>query len=484
MMYRLIWLFILIVFNSQMNLSVAQFSFPDSVVSSASERYNTSFLGRLIMGSNYRKVWTTPVTMPVFDIKAKGFTIKELGGGMQTKSLRLVDKNKTEWVLRTIDKDAEGALPEKLRIPLVVNFVQDMISASHPYAALVVSDLAQATNIIAARPRLYFVPDDENLAPYRGIFANTACFLERREPTPDRSETESTSKIMEEIIEENDHLVLQEAVLNARLLDMLAGDWDRHPDQWRWGVVDLGAPKYYYAIPRDRDQAFFWTNGLLPRFIRLFAMKHISGFRKESRGLKNLNYKSWAFDKLFLNELDAAIWERVVKEFKNKLTDDVIQKAVKKLPGEVYAINGAMLESRLKSRRNTLLEGAMKYYRFIAGTVDISGTEEDELFEIKSNDQRLSINVYRLKENKERDKKIYERSFDREDTRFINLKGLGGNDQFLVEENISSVIKLKISGGEGKDVYDLNGKIKTVVYDSLSDKNEIINKSKAKIFLN
>jgi hypothetical protein len=484
MMYRLLWLFIMIVFSSQINLGIAQSSFPDTVVSPASVQYYTSFLGRLIMGSNYRKVWATPVAMPVFDIKTSGFTIKELGGGMQTKSLRLVDKNKKEWVLRTIDKEAEGALPKKIRIPFVINFVQDMISASHPYAALVVSDLAQATNIIAAKPRLYFVPDDEALSPYREVFANTVCFLERREPTPDSSETESTSKIMEEIIEENDHLVLQEAVLNARLLDMLAGDWDRHADQWRWGVVDLGAPKYYYAIPRDRDQAFFWTNGLLPRFIRLFAMKHINGFRKQSKGLKRLNYKSWAFDKIFLNELDSSIWQTAIKEFQNKLTDDVIERAVKKLPKEVYAINGAMLESRLKSRRNTLLEGAMKYYRFIAGAVDISGTEEEELFEIKSNGRLLSISVYRLKENKKRDKKIYERSFDPEDTKFISLAGLGGSDQFLVEENISSSIRIKINGGEGSDIYNLNGKIRTVVYDSSSHKDEITNRSRAKVHLN
>jgi hypothetical protein len=265
---------------------------------------------------------------------------------------------------------------------------------------------------------------------------------------------------------------------------MLAGDWDRHADQWRWGVVDMGAPKYYYAIPRDRDQAFFWTNGLLPRFIRLFAMKHINGFRKQSKGLKKLNYKSWAFDKIFLNELDASIWQTAIKEFQNKLTDDVIERAVKKLPKEVYAINGSMLEARLKSRRNTLLEGAMKYYRFIAGAVDISGTEEEELFEIKSNGKLLSISVYRLKENKKRDKKIYERSFDAGDTRFISLAGLGGSDQFLVEENISSSIRIKINGGQGSDIYNLNGKIRTVVYDSLSDKNEITNKSKAKIHLN
>lgn len=484
MRFRLLCFVISLAISSQVNWGLAQASAQAIVVKPASTRYsNNSFLGRFLTGSNYRKIWSTPVEMPVFDLSKQGFTITELGGGQQTKSLRLLDKNKTEWVLRTVDKDAEGAVPEKFRFPLVVNFVQDMISASHPYGALVVSDLARANNIIAPQPKLYFVPDDKSFGKYREIFANTICFLEQREPTPDKSETESTAKIMEEIIEENDHLVLQEAVLNARLLDMLIGDWDRHADQWRWGMVNSGTEKYFYAIPRDRDQAFFWANGVVPRFIRLFGMKHMNGFKRKSKGLKNFNYKSWRFDKTFLNELDAKIWDSTIRKFQHKLSDEVIENAVKKLPKEVYAINGPALQARLISRRNSLLENAMKYYRFIANAVDISGTEEQELFEVRQNDDKINVAVYRMK-GKERGKKIYDRVFDSEDTRFINLEGLGGNDVFVVEENVSSKIKLKIVGGEGKDDYDLNGKMKTLVYDSASEKNKIVNQSNAKINLN
>lgn len=446
----------------------------DTVMSPASLQYsNTSFLGRLITGSNYRKVWSTPVAMPVFDLKHSGLIIEELGGGMQTKSLQLLDSRNREWVLRTVDKDAKGALPEKIRFPLVVNFVQDMISAAHPYAPLVVSHLAEAAKIIAPRPKLYFVPDDENFKEYRRIFANTVCYLERREPTPDNSETESTAKVMEEIIEENDHLVLQEVVLKARLLDMLIGDWDRHADQWRWGEINANNEKYYYAIPRDRDQAFFWTNGLLSRFISLTAMKHINGFRKNSKGLKNLNFKSWRFDKTFLNELDAATWERVIKEFQKSLTAEVIENAVKKLPPEVYALSRPKLEGRLKSRINSLLPNAMKYYRFISNTVDISGTDEKELFEISRSENNIVISIYRLAEDEKKENKIYERTFNPDETRFINLNGLGGNDRFFMEKNISSEIKIKINGGHGKNVYDLNkGNLKVVVYDSSARKIE------------
>ena len=112
MAYRFLWLFILMELSSIANLGFSQPSFPDTVISPASTQYRTSFPGRLIAGNNYRQEWTTPVAMPVFHLKESGLIIKELGGGMQTKSLRLLDKNKREWVLRSVDKEAEGALPK------------------------------------------------------------------------------------------------------------------------------------------------------------------------------------------------------------------------------------------------------------------------------------------------------------------------------------------------------------------------------------
>ena len=484
MNYCFLCVVLLAVLSSIANRALSQSAVTDSMVSPASTQYsNTSFLGRLISGSNYRKEWSTPVAMPVFYLKGSGYTIKELGGGMQTKSLRLIDKNKREWVLRSVEKDVEGAVPKKFRWRIIVDFVQDQVSASHPYAPLVVDYLARANHIIAPKPVLYYVAEDETFGEYKTLFARTVCFLEQREPTPDNSDTKNTEKVMEDIIGENHHLVLQEVVLKARLLDMLIGDWDRHADQWRWGVLDTGDTEYYYAIPRDRDQAFFWTNGLLPKFIKIFAMKHINGFKKESKQLKNLNFKSWRFDKTFLNGLDRPAWERITKEFQARLTDTVIDNAVARLPKEIYAISGTKLKQKLKGRRNTLLENVMKYYEFVSNSVDISGTDEDELFEIKNQGTQLMVSGYQVKNNST-GKKIYERVFDKEDTRFINLNGFGGSDHFRIAANTSSEIKIKINGGKGRDIYDLKGNTKTSVYDFLSDKDEILNRSGAKIHLN
>src|SRR5829696_1816801 len=88
------------------------FTAADSIITIASSAYQPhSFLRRLLMGNNYRDVWKEHVKLPVFYFSRSGFQIKELGGGMQTKSLHIVDAAGKEWALRTVEKDVAGALP-------------------------------------------------------------------------------------------------------------------------------------------------------------------------------------------------------------------------------------------------------------------------------------------------------------------------------------------------------------------------------------
>jgi hypothetical protein len=111
------WLLLLLLFVSRtggyaQSLPAGSIATADSVTVAASTRYkNPSFLKRLFLGTNYRTVWATPVSLPVFNLRQSGLKIKEMGGGQQTKSLRLLDKSGHEWALRTIDKDVEKALP-------------------------------------------------------------------------------------------------------------------------------------------------------------------------------------------------------------------------------------------------------------------------------------------------------------------------------------------------------------------------------------
>ncbi|HMD00541.1 MAG TPA: hypothetical protein VKH37_10320, partial [Ferruginibacter sp.] len=452
--------------------------FKDSVVFAASNKYQDKVgFRKTFLGTNYRKEWSTPVTLKEFNIKKEqgGLTIKSLGGGKQTKSLRLADKDGTEWTLRSVDKDPEKALPPNLRGTLAQGIVQDMISASHPYAPLVVPDLARAVGVITPDPKFFFIPDDPNFGIYREMFANTVGMLENRDPGAKYTDTKSTGKVINKMIEDNDHHVDQESVLNARLLDMLIGDFDRHFDQWKWGTTDTGAGKLYYPIPKDRDQAFFNSNGLLLKIIAKRDMPFLQGFKSRIVDINGLNYVARDFDRLFMSNLDEAAWERITKNFQQNLTDDVIDKAVTKFPPAIAEMDSNTIAEKLKSRRDGLLKDAMKYYRFLSRTVSVAGSNKAEYFHIRQTPNGIQLTVYKKIGSTDSASVMYDRVFDDRVTKELRLYGLNGNDKFEIDSNVSSRIKLRIIGGKGNDTFNLKGNIRNFIYDLSTEKNALIN---------
>lgn len=441
---------------------------------------NPSFLKKFFLGRNYREEWETPVNFPVFHLKQSGLTIVELGGGQQTKSLQLKDRRGREWVLRTVDKDVEKALPPRLRHTIAQKVTQDMVSGAHPYAPLSIPTLAHAIGVIVPEPTFYFIPDDPAFGEYQSLFANSICMLEQKEPTPDRSETENTEDMVEELLEENDHLIVQQAVLKARLLDMLVADWDRHADQWRWGKTDSGKVEYFYAIPRDRDQAYFYSQGFLVRLAKVIALRHLVGFQDDLDQLKNLNYKSWEFDRIFLNQLNRNDWETIIRSVQAALTDEVIHTAVTRMPPAIYTLNGATIEKKLKGRRDDLLKGGLKYYNYISRYALVNGTEEAECFKVSGSSDSLVLQVHDLKDGKE-GRKIYERVFRKEETKQLTLQGYGGKDRFIIEDNVNAPILVNLYGGEGKDEYYLSGNIKNIIYEKVGTENKIESNARTKV---
>ena len=463
-------------------LREVEYAFKDSVKISASDKFKSwNGFKKRFLGTNYRKEWNIPISLKVFNINKEhgGFKIQSLGGGKQTKSLKLTDKNGKEWALRTVEKDPEKALPANLRGTIAQQILSDMISASYPYAPLVVDDLAQAVGVISAKPQFFFVPDDPALGFYRPLFANQVCMLENRDPTVNdgTDNSKSTGKVINAMLEDNDHHIDQEKVLTARLLDMVIGDFDRHADQWKWGTGDTGKGKLYYPVPRDRDQAFFKSNGLLVKYLSNTNMGFLEGFNKKIKNIKGLNYVARNFDRIFLNNLDKDAWDSITRKFQSDLTDRVIYQSVKNLPPEIQAMDSAKITSNLISRRNGIYKDAMRYYEFISKDVNITGSNEDELFHITPQPKGVLLSVYKKNEKSDSVTVMYKRNFKDNVTNEIRLYGLNGNDKFIIDKDVLSKIKVRIIGGKGNDTFDIMGNNKTFLYD-LSQENNIILSSK------
>ncbi|HEY0655683.1 MAG TPA: BamA/TamA family outer membrane protein [Chryseosolibacter sp.] len=451
----------------------------------ASQIYKASAIKEFFLGENYRKEWAIPVTVPVFDIGKLhgGLTILQKGGGQQTLSLRLEDKSGHEYVIRSVEKFPEKAIPEMFRKTFAQDLVQDQISAAHPYAALAVPGMAEAAKIYHTNPKLMYVPDDAGLGPYRKTFANTLVLFEER-PAGDWSESShfgnshkivNTAKVLEKLAEDNDHSVDQKFVLRSRLFDMVIGDWDRHDDQWRWATFEDKKAQTFRPIPRDRDQAFFVNEGLLSKlWSRKWALPKFEGFDDEIRWPSGLSFNARYFDRSFLTGLSASDWKDGAQELRANLSDSSIENSVKRLPQNIYSIHGAEIIRKLKARRDAIERYALEHYKFLSREVDVPGSNKRERFEIERQpDGDTKVQVFKMAKDGAKGKKIFDRTFKQTETKEVRLFGLGGNDAFAIQGNARQSARIRIIGGDGNDSVSIEGDAtprRIFYYDNAFDK--------------
>lgn len=460
-----------------------ELAYEDSVTLPINAKYaDASGFKRLMMGNNYRTEWATPVKMKVFKLKKEhgGFKIEGLGGGKQSRSLHLKDANGMKWTLRSLNKDPAMAIPQNFRSTFAADVVQDMISAANPYGALVVPPLASALGVPHATPTYFVVPDDYAFGKYRPLFANTVCMLEEQNPSMFGEKTKSTPKIFNKLRDKEKQKIDERMLLKARLLDFLIADYDRHYDQWKWGTKEENGNKVYYAVPNDRDQALFHSDGLVMKYATWRRLPFLKGFRSDIPRPTWMGYVARYFDRTYLTELDQKDWEISLAEFKRDLTDSVISASVKNLPPEIAKMDSADIVSKLKSRRDLLPEKGIIYYKFISKRVNILGTNTDEVFHVSKNENGLKVDVYTKPDGDDSSMLKYSRTFDPKITKEVRMYGFNGDDKFLVDKEVRSGIKLRMIGGQGTDTFDIKGNVPSHIYDFKKESNVLLERHRTR----
>ncbi|MFD0940775.1 BamA/TamA family outer membrane protein [Pedobacter boryungensis] len=417
---------------------------------------------RFLFGENYRKDYAQETKVPVLRISEikGGLTPTQLGGGNQSHSLRLKDKSGKEWVLRSVEKFPEVLLPQGLRETFAKDIVKDNMSAQHPFGALVVPTIADAVNVPHSTPIIGWVSPDVNLGDYSALFANTLCLLEEREPLGD---SDNTAKMFKKLDDDNDNTYDGELLLRARALDVMLGDWDRHEDQWRWKPEKTEKGAKYLAVPRDRDMVFYSTDGFIQRYAQSSSLlPMMQGFE---RNIKNINWFLWegrAMNSRLMSQFTEAEWDKIVQDFCAKLTDDVFEKALKKLPEPSYSLRHDQFLKQFQERRAALPKLMNEYYHFFNRIVDIQASNKNEKIVITdSANQYLKVQINKISKEGNIKEEIFSRNFDPEITKEIRLYTKDGNDSLLLD-NKTSNIKLRVIAGAGKKVYDVPNSSRTV----------------------
>lgn len=426
--------------------------------------YEANGAKKFLMGSLNRPLWMHPLEVPYLDIHKEkgGLNPIKVGGGMQSKSVRLMGGDGNQYVVRQIKKNTTFLVSKSLRNTLAQELVYDGIAGSHPYASIVIGRLSDPLGIYHTNPKLVFLPKDDILGDLKDDFGDTFCLFEER-PNKNMSHLASVGNsnkvigygdMVEKVHEKKNHRVDEDFVLKNRLFDMVIGDWDRHDDQWRWASFKKDGITKYRPIPRDRDQAFFKFNGLLPKITnRKWMIRKFQNYGAEIRDIKGQNFNARYFDRSWMSSLDKQDWLDQAKFISDNLTDTDIEEAIGEFPKMAQDYNGEFLIESLKARRDNIDEIALSYYKVLAKSVKVVGKLGKDYFEvIRKDGGSVEVNVYPLKDGSPvKSERYFHRVFLKDETREILLYGLDGKDTYHLVGDVDKSIIVRIIGGDAKD---------------------------------
>ncbi len=475
-------------------------SFPATASASVYTEEETSKGGvyRALWGSHYRAEYSTEVNVPTasLDTLLGGLTPIRKGGGHQSKSLRLVDKDGRQYVMRALRKSAvrflqavafkDQYIKDDFSDTYSEDLLLDFYTVSHPYASFVVGDLADAAKVFHTNPTLYYIPKQKALGSYNDTYGDELYMIEERVTSGHGSvasfgnsnEIISTPDLLKKLRRRDKNDVDQKAYIRARLFDMMIGDWDRHEDQWRWAEFDEQGKKIYRPVPRDRDQAFSNFDGfLLGIFTRIVpGLRLMQTYGEEMRSVKWFNDEPFPLDMAIIIDHSWEDWEEQADYLINNVTDEVIDRAFLNMPTEVRNLRMDEIKMKLRARRGNMKAIAKEYYQRLKQCVIVTGTDKDDHFEVaRMPDGKTNVKLFRIQGGK-KGTVVLDETYDKEETKEIWLYGLDDEDVFEVKGSGDNLIKLRLVGGQNNDSYDVTNTSRMRVYDYKSKKNTFVSK--------
>lgn len=431
---------------------------PDTVLRQAGAGYQASALHRWLLGGHYRGLWTMPIRVPVLNLRtfAGGLNATKAGGGKQTKSLRLVGADRVEYVFRSVDKD-DAALPPSLRGNALAEWItRDQTSSSHPAAHLIAAPLLTAAGVLHGTPQLVVMPDDPALGEFQEVFGGRLGVL-----TPFPSEGAGTGprfagaleiiasdSLLQRLNRDPAEQVDARAYLTARLVDMLSNNYDRHPGNWKWARLAPAPDGQWQPISRDQDKVLITRDGLLPNLFRGISPTLIR-FGPEYPSVRALTFNSLALDQRLLGGLARASWDSIAASLAGRLTDAVIDEALRAMPPE-YADSAPAAAAALRARRDGLAAMATRFYDVLASTVDVHGTDAREVATVTHHDD----GTLELRLAADDGHVWYQRRFVASETSALRVYLHGGDDRAERSGRAQGRMALTIIGGNGTNVLD------------------------------
>ncbi|MFG6687769.1 metallophosphoesterase [Mariniflexile sp. HNIBRBA6329] len=452
-----------------------------------------------LWGERYRKYYSTEVKVPTvsLDTLFGGLVPVRKGGGHQSKSLRLIDEKGREYVMRAIKKSAlqylqavafkDQYVEGQFNNTYTEGLLLDVFTGSHPYAPFAVGTLSDAVGIYHTNPTLYYVPKQRILGQYNDEFGDELYMVEERADSGHGDKASfgfsntliSTDDLLSKLNKDEDFVLDESAYIRARLFDMLIGDWDRHEDQWRWAEFKENGKTIYRPVPRDRDQAFsIMADGKLLSLATALVpdLRLMKSYDAELKSPKWFNLEPYPLDMALINKSGRDVWSQQVDKIVANLSDEVIDRAFLNFPKEVSDETIATIRQKLIGRKGNLQKISDAYYNHINKYAVIKGTNKDDWFDVeRKQNGETKVTAFRIKKGEKADV-IHQRVYSSKETKEIWIFGLDDEDVFKISGYSDNPIKIRLIGGQNKDIYDVDNGKRIKIYDYKSKKSDFVSR--------
>jgi len=471
---------------------------PETVRVAPGPEYTAGSTHRFFYGDLWRNLWTEIVDVELLDLDhfAGGLTV--VGGGpplpehrsgrcddtvvrsesedavavgwtaRSAGSLYLKGANNQLYSFRLLDGRPEEVLPSNVQTLFASHVRKDLVAATHPYGELVANTLRSAVGIRSPDVQIVVLPESDRLGEMKGIFSGRPGILFT---SPDQSWEEgipaeefssdatvstcSTTQLLCTL--DRDHRQRVDAVeyLKARIMDLYLGDWARSEDGWRWlPRKNVPAPSgEWIPVSLSPTHDFTSFDGFFP-WVGSFVVPQVGAFGSAYASIATQAWSSRNLDRRLLSPLGRQTWDSVTGVIISRLTDSVIAGAVARIPTSARSRGGDALEATLRARRAALSQAAGDFYRLLASTVDVRGSDRRECAEVmRSDGTHVEVNLFAVDAagSPQRDAPLYHRIFSSEETDEIRLSLLGGDDRVILRGTVDSSIPVYVVGGDGDD---------------------------------
>jgi len=337
----------------------------------------------LLFGSNNRKLWVLPLTLPVADPATEGGGLVPTGAavtGPDSGVLRFRDGTGGEWQFRPLVRSEPRDLPPLVPSRANRDVLLDMVSGKNPAGALVATPLAGAAGVPVIAGRLISLDDSPQLGAFRPSYGGQAGYLLGPLTQPDSASPDQvapgtvidTRELIARLVRSTPDRIDGSSVLRQRLFSIFVGDLNPRWPLWRWEAVRDSAGVVWRPLGRFPEMALADWNGAGPRALRP-NLPDLANFGPRYPSQLTGMPAQLTVSRWLIGDLPWPTWDSAAHELQAALTDSVIALAVSRLPPSYSPEFARQLESALRARRDHLPEAARKFHGQLLAHAEVLG---------------------------------------------------------------------------------------------------------------